>query len=67
MVRSDFDHDTGILRPRGTPEDTTVLYLVTRGRGLPQSLLPAVHRFDPTALLPQAVPGHDDKEAGDAQ
>ena len=44
-----------------------MLYLVTRGRGLPQSLLPAVHRFDPTALLPQAVPGHDDKEAGDAQ
>ena len=65
FLTATFQHPT--LGPRGTPEDTTVLYLVTRGRGLPQSLLPAVHRFDPTALLPQAVPGHDDKEAGDAQ
>ena len=65
FLTATFQHPT--LGPRGTPEDTTVLYLVTRGRGLPQSLLPAVHRFDPTALLPQAVPGHNDKEAGDAQ
>ena len=65
FLTATFQHPT--LGPLGTPEDTTVLYLVTRGRGLPQSLLPAVHRFDPTALLPQAVPGHDDKEAGDAQ
>ena len=65
FLTATFQHPT--LGPRGTSEDTTVVYLVTRGRGLPQSLLPAVHRFDPTALLPQAVPGHDDKEAGDAQ
>ena len=65
FLTATFQHPT--LGPRGTSEDTTVVYLVTRGRGLPQSLLPAIHRFDPTALLPQAVPGHDDKEAGDAQ
>nr|NMG02901.1 TIGR03749 family integrating conjugative element protein [Azoarcus taiwanensis] len=51
-----------------------VLYLVTRGRGLAQSLLPAIHRFDPAAHLPQpetearAVEGSEDsKEAGHAQ
>lgn len=65
FLTATFQHPT--LGPRGTSEDTTVVYLVTRGRGLPQSLLPAIHRFDPAALLPQAVPGHDDKEAGDAQ
>ena len=65
FLTATFQHPT--LGPRGTSEDTTVVYLVTRGRGLPQSLLPAIHRFDPAALLPQAVPGHNDKEAGDAQ
>ena len=65
FLTATFQHPT--LGPRGTPEDTTVLYLVTRGRGLPQSLLPAIHRFDPAALLPQVAPGHDLKESGDAQ
>ena len=65
FLTATFQHPT--LGPRGTSEDTTVVYLVTRGRGLPQSLLPAIHRFDPAALLPQAVPGHNDKEADDAQ
>lgn len=65
FLTATFQHP--MLGPRGTPEDTTVVYLVTRGRGLPQSLLPAIHRFDPAALLPQAVPGHDVKESGDAQ
>lgn len=65
FLAATFQHP--VLGPRGTPEDTTVLYLVTRGRGLPQSLLPAIHRFDPAALLPAASPAHDDKEAGDAQ
>jgi integrating conjugative element protein (TIGR03749 family) len=49
-----FQHEA--LGPRGTPEDTTVLYLVTRGRGLAQSLLPAIHRFDPAVHLPQPAP-----------
>lgn len=51
------------LGPRGTPEDTTVVYLVTRGRGLAQSLLPAIPRIDPTVHLPVAVPAQG--EGGD--
>ena len=65
FLAATFQH--AALGPRGSPEDTTVLYLVTRGRGLPQSLLPAIHRFDPAALLPEAGPIRDDKEASDAQ
>ncbi|MDV2646510.1 TIGR03749 family integrating conjugative element protein [Pseudomonas aeruginosa] len=72
FLTATFQHEA--LGPRGTPEDTTVLYLVTRGRGLAQSLLPAIHRFDPAAHLPQpetearAVEGSEDsKEAGHAQ
>lgn len=65
FLAATFQHPA--LGPHGTPEDTTVLYLVTRGRGLPQSLLPAIHRFDPAALLPAVRPTHNDKEAGDAQ
>jgi integrating conjugative element protein (TIGR03749 family) len=52
--------------PRGTPEDTTVLYLVTRGHGLAQSLLPAIHRFDPAVHLPQPE-AENAKEARHAQ
>ncbi|WP_425425156.1 TIGR03749 family integrating conjugative element protein [Xenophilus azovorans] len=61
-----FQHEA--LGPRGTPEDTTVLYLVTRGRGLAQSLLPAIHRFDPAVHLPQPAPeAQADKEVRHAQ
>ena len=60
FLTATFQHET--LGPRGTPEDTTVLYLVTRGRGLAQSLLPAIHRFDPAAHLPQP-----EAEAGDGK
>ncbi|MEB3736065.1 TIGR03749 family integrating conjugative element protein [Halopseudomonas pachastrellae] len=63
FLTATFQHPT--LGPRGTPEDTTVLYLVTRSRPAAVAAA-AVHRFDPTRC-PQAVPGHDDKEAGDAQ
>lgn len=72
FLTATFQHE--VLGPRGTPEDTTVLYLVTRGRGLGQSLLPAIHRFDPAAHLPQpeteaqaAEGSEDNKEAGHAQ
>lgn len=51
FLTATFQHEA--LGPRGTPEDTTVLYLVTRGHGLVQSLLPAINRFDPAAHLPQ--------------
>lgn len=58
FLAASFQHDS--LGPRGTPEDTTVVYLVTRDRGLAASLLPAIARFDPLALDPV-------REAGDAQ
>ncbi|ASD11677.1 TIGR03749 family integrating conjugative element protein [Pseudomonas aeruginosa] len=62
FLSATFQHDS--LGPRGTPEDTTVVYLVTRGRSLAQSLLPAIQRFDPTVHLPR----HDtNREADDAQ
>lgn len=51
FLTASFQHEA--LGPRGTPEDTTVLYLVTRGRSLAQSLLPAIHRFDPAVQLLQ--------------
>jgi len=64
FLTATFQHET--LGPRGTPEDTTVLYLVTRGRGLAQSLLPAIHRFDPAVHLPQPQSRTDmDREAAD--
>ncbi|EMY8159252.1 TIGR03749 family integrating conjugative element protein [Pseudomonas monteilii] len=66
FLTATFQHPA--LGPRGTPEDTTVVYLVTRGRGLPQSLLPAIHRFDPAAHLPQPqAEAADSKEAHHAQ
>ncbi|WP_323811041.1 TIGR03749 family integrating conjugative element protein, partial [Xanthomonas translucens] len=69
FLTATFQHEA--LGPRGTPEDTTVLYLVTRGRGLAQSLLPAIHRFDPAAHLPQpeanAEAPKDAREANHAQ
>lgn len=39
-----FQHDS--LGPAGTPDDTTVVYLVTRGHGLAESLLPVISRID---------------------
>ena len=66
FLTATFQHET--LGPRGTPEDTTVLYLVTRGHGLAQSLLPAIHRFDPAVHLPQPkAAASDDREARHAQ
>ncbi|HHH9547899.1 TPA: TIGR03749 family integrating conjugative element protein [Pseudomonas aeruginosa] len=58
FLTATFQHEA--LGPRGTPEDTTVLYLVTRGRGLAQSLLPEVNRFDPAVHLPQPEAGSQD-------
>ncbi|MCO6056797.1 TIGR03749 family integrating conjugative element protein [Pseudomonas sp. MOB-449] len=54
-----FQHAT--LGPVGTPEDTTVVYLVTRGQGLAQALLPAIAPVDASLNLsaPQA-PDADD-------
>lgn len=65
FLTATFQHDT--LGPRGTPEDTSVVYLVTRGRGLAQSLLPAIQRFDPAAHLPDAAAANNPVEADHAQ
>ncbi|WP_338806977.1 TIGR03749 family integrating conjugative element protein [Pseudomonas chlororaphis] len=63
LLTATFQHSR--LGPRGTPEDTTVVYLVTRGRGLAQSLLPAVHRFDPMPPLPRGSKAKGDGKGGD--
>lgn len=63
FVTATFQHDT--LGPHGLPEDTTVLYLVTRGHGLASALLPSIHRFDPAVHLPQPQP--EGGESGRAQ
>lgn len=39
-----FQHDA--LGPAGTPDDTTVVYIVTKGHGLAEALLPVVGRID---------------------
>lgn len=65
FLTATFQHEA--LGPRGTPEDTSVLYLVTRGRDLSQSLLPAIHRFDPAVHLPQPDGDENAKEARHAQ
>lgn len=57
FVAATFQHAG--LGPRGTPEDTTVLYLVTRGRGLAQSQPPAINRIDPAAPLSAPPAKHD--------
>lgn len=50
FLTATFQHQT--LGSHGTPEDTTVVYVVTRGHGLSKSLLPAIQRFDPAVHLP---------------
>ncbi|CAB3647811.1 TIGR03749 family integrating conjugative element protein [Achromobacter pestifer] len=56
FMTATFQHP--ILGPVGTSEDTTVVYLVTRGHGLAEALLPAISPIDATLNLP--VPGSTD-------
>lgn len=65
FVTATFQHPE--LGPAGTPEDTTVVYLVTRGHGLAQALLPAISPVDAALNLP--VPGASGPDDGgdDAQ
>ncbi len=51
ILTATFQHPA--LGPKGRPEDTTMVYLVTRRHGLPQSLLPAIQRFNPAVNLPE--------------
>ena len=61
FLTATFQHPD--LGPAGTPEDTTVVYLVTRGRGLPQSLLPAIAPVDASLNLP-APAAPSDRDGG---
>lgn len=49
FVTATFQHPH--LGPNGMATDTTVVYLVTRGKGLAQSLPPAISQIDPRAPL----------------
>lgn len=53
FVAATFQHPN--LGPAGDSTDTTVVYLVTRGHGLAESLLPALSPIDPGANLPSAA------------
>ncbi|CAI1232186.1 TIGR03749 family integrating conjugative element protein [Serratia ficaria] len=46
-----FQHDT--LGPAGTPDDTSVVYLVTKGHGLDEALLPKVSPINAALNLPE--------------
>ncbi|MVZ47548.1 DUF3438 family protein, partial [Escherichia coli] len=46
-----FLHNT--LGPAGSPEDTSVVYLVTKGHGLAELLLPAISPVNTALNLPE--------------
>jgi len=50
FLTATFQHDT--LGPAGTAEDTTVVYLVTRGRALGGAVLPSIRAFDSLPHVP---------------
>ncbi|GHU04901.1 integrating conjugative element protein [Betaproteobacteria bacterium] len=50
FVAASFQHPT--LGPAGQSSDTTVVYLVTRGHGLAESLFPAIAPIDASVNLP---------------
>lgn len=65
FLTATFQHSA--LGPNGTPDDTTVVYLVTRGHGLAQALLPTIAPIDASLNLPAPnTPGLEDG-GGDAQ
>ena len=53
FVAATYQHPT--LGPAGRAADTTVVYLVTRGHGLAESLLPVVAPIDAMVNLPPAA------------
>lgn len=58
FVAATFQHAD--LGPAGDSTDTTALYLITRGHGLAQALLPATSPFDASINLPSLSPGGGD-------
>lgn len=58
FVTATFQHPN--LGPVGTPEDTTVVYLITHGHGLAQALSPTISPIDAALNLPiPHAPGID--------
>ena len=55
FVAATFQHQD--LGPAGTPDDTTVVYLVTHEHGLTQALLPNISPIDTTLNLPKGERG----------
>ena len=53
FVAATFQHPD--LGPAGASTDTTVVYLVTRGRGLAESLMPVLSPIDAGTNLPPAA------------
>ncbi len=54
FVAATFQH--AYMGPAGSGTDTTVVYVVTRGRGLAGALLPAISRFDAGVNMPVGQP-----------
>jgi integrating conjugative element protein (TIGR03749 family) len=50
FVAATFQHPN--LGPAGNSTDTTVLYLITRGHGIAEALLPSISPFDASINLP---------------
>ncbi|WP_372178602.1 TIGR03749 family integrating conjugative element protein [Xanthomonas axonopodis pv. phyllanthi] len=61
FVAATFQHPG--LGPAGDATDTTVLYLVTRGRGLGEALLPRISRIDAARNLPAPATEHSTEPA----
>lgn len=60
FVAATFQHPD--LGPAGDDTDTTVVYLVTRGHGLPASLLPAIRPIDVHPTTPSTPEGVGDEK-----
>jgi integrating conjugative element protein (TIGR03749 family) len=64
FVTATFQHAN--VGPMGTPFDTTTIYLVTRGHGLAESLLPRISQIDAAGNLPRpADPAQSEATPGD--
>ena len=60
FLAATFQHPT--LGPVGTPEATTVVYLVTRGHGLERALLPSISPIDASLNQPATQDGGHDAQ-----
>lgn len=57
FVAATFQHP--MLGPTGESTDTTAVYLVTRGHGLAEALLPAISRIDASINMPPPLSSRD--------